>query len=223
MKYLYPYSGDGSENTVSTTRQAAIYKADGLAERIIIPGLKAVIVSVTCGLLVGLLIGAFQIKVNVWYAMAITALAVFLAVFLSTSRRGQWLVERLVGADLNGDTFIGQPDQQMLPAPAERITVEVVQESGRRGDILDLPIDREKLTALASGLTQGRQFAQSVWTGNGAVFTRSEFEATRTALITAGLLTWNKDGHPSQGVRVTPAGRAIFRRLAGQHPPTTDE
>lgn len=198
---------------------AAAFQANGLEERIVIPALKAVIVAVPAGLLVGVLIAAFKIKIPAGWAMLITFLLAFLSVFLATSSRGQWLIERLTGADLNLDGFIGEPAPP-LPAP-ESIRVELLQDGGHRGDFIDLPYP-EKLPALAAGLLAGRSFNQTAWTGHGALFSRSQFDQVRETMIERGLLAWKNPEAKAQGVELTAAGRAVMRRIAHPTPQSED-
>lgn len=224
---MNPYGnpGDGWEGydrmQAVPARTAAVYRADGLAERVIVPALKGAVTGIVCGLLSGLLIGAFEIKINVWWTMPIVTLSVFLAVFWGSSNRGQWLIERISGADLNGDGVIGMPEQP--PALPEKVRVEVIQDEGRRGDFIDLPASAEKLKALANGIVnQNRQFALSLWVGNHGIFSRSEFENLRAVMLERGLARWKNDKSQNQGVELTRQGLAVMRYLASEnyHPPT---
>ena len=212
--YPNPYRNDlyYEPPEIKTT---AAYKADGLQERVTVPSLRAVIVAVPAGLLAGLLIGVFKIEVNVWYAIPITILITFLFVFWGSSQRGQWLIEKIAGADLNKDGFIGRPEP---PAPAESVRIELIQDQGRKGDYIDLPYP-DKLPALAAGLLAGRTFNQTAWTGRVGIFSRSEFDQVRDTLIERGLACWKNPEARAQGVELTGAGRAVMRRLAA-HPTT---
>ena len=208
---------ESNEYEPRATKNGATYQADGLAERVVVPGLKALIVAIPAGLLAGLLIGALGLAVSAWYAMPITSLIVFLVVFWGSSQRGQWLIERLTGADLNFDGYIGAP--QPLPAPQpQTVRVEVIQDQGQRGDFIDLPYP-DRIPQLAAGLLQGRTFNQTAWTGHGAIFSRSEFDQVRDTLIQRGLAAWKNDNAKAQGVELTAAGRAVMRRLANPSPP----
>lgn len=189
-----------------------------LTEGVIIPLLQALTTGAFSGL-AGLAL-SFWLALPFWQ-MGFTGFALAaLASWLSYRGRWQGMIEHLFGMDLNGDGAIGEPPVIIEPArEPEKIRVEVVSEEGRRGDFIDLPYP-DKLPLLASGLLQeGRQFTQSVWTGGGALFSRSEFENLRGELIRRGLARWKNENAPAQGAVLTAAGRAVFRRLASLPPP----
>lgn len=195
----------------------ATYQANGLEERVVVPALKGLIVAVPTGLLVGLLIGAFDVEISAWWTMPIVMLATFLATFLASSSRGQWLVERISGADLNGDGVIGQP-LPLLPEP-QTVRVEISEDQGRHVEFIDLPARPEQLKSLATGLQQGRTFALTAWSNQ---FTRPEFEMLRDEMVRRGLARWKNDKHHQLGADLTPAGRAVFKRLTSAALPAED-
>ena len=212
---------ESNEYEPRATKNGATYQADGLAERVVVPGLKAVIVAIPAGLLAGLLIGAFSLAVSIWYAMPITSLIVFLVVFWGSSRRGQWLIERLTGADLNFDGYIGQPQ----PAPqlaAENVRIELIQNEGRRGDYIDLPYP-DRLPQFAASVLEGRTYAQTAYVGTGKLFSRGEYDTLTAALSGCGLMRWKNPDFHNQGVELTYAGKAVFKRLANPSPPLSHQ
>ncbi len=196
--------------------QTATFRADGLAERVIIPVLKAAIVALPAGALVGLLIGWAGLGWPVLYVMPITSLIVFVGVFWGSSRRGQWLIEKIAGADLDGDGYIGAP----IPAPQlQPVRIELVENGGQSESWIDLPYP-EKLPELAEGLLSGRSYSLNTWAGPGALFTRPEFEQLRDVLIGRGLATW-KGKDPRNGWELTASGRAVMRRFSKRPPSPT--
>ena len=198
-------------------QNTATFRADGLAERVIIPVLKAAIVALPTGALVGLLVGMLKLAWPVLYVMGITSLLAFLGVFWGSSKRGQWLIERIAGADLDGDGYTGEP----IPAPhVTPVRVELVQDNGRHEDWIDLPFP-EKLPELAEGLLSGRSYSLSVWTGTGGLFSRAEFEKIRDVLIGRGLAAWRNPEAKAQGWELTASGRAVMRRLSNRSPSPT--
>ncbi len=181
---------------------------------VLVPGLQALLTGFVCGLAALAVTAWFGLP---WLAIGGTVFAVTMAgAWLSYRGRWQWLLERILGADLNGDGTIGQP--LPLPAPKpENIRIELVQNAGHEVEYIDLPFP-EKLPLLASGLLEGkRQFSLTAWTGDGQLFSRAEFETLRTELLKRKLAEWKNPEAPAQGIKLTPAGRAIFRRLAGRH------
>lgn len=96
---------------------------------------------------------------------------------------------------------------------AATVKIDLLQEDGRAGNFIELPARPDQLAALADGLSHGRQFAQTGWTGKGQPFTRAEFETLRGAMLRAGLARWNNTRSPNQGASLTPAGRAILKHF----------
>ena len=127
------------------------------------------------------------------------------------------MIERITGADLNGDGYIGYPNPEPVALPPLR--VEVFEDEGRRAAFIDLPYP-ERLPKLAAGLAAGRQFAESTWTGRDGLFSRSEFGNLRGELIRRGLARWKNLDAPAQGVELTSPGKAVFQRLAGLGSPS---
>ncbi len=109
------------------------------------------------------------------------------------------------------------PVEPETPLPAlpqiAPLRVELTEDHGRRVKFIDLAGTPEQLKALALGVLNGRGLAVSSWTGSAGIFTRAEFERLRADLIDRGLLRWINN-QPNQGAELTPAGRAIFRKLA---------
>lgn len=188
-----------------------------LIEGVIIPGLQC--------LITGLLSGLAALAVAAWLGGPIWAVggttAAIVGLYSWLSYRGGWndRLERMLGIDLNLNGVIGPAPQ---PAEPERVRVEVIQDQGSKGDFIDLPYP-SKLPELAAGIVNGKQFALSVWTGNGHLFSRSEFEEVRDEMLERGLLRWRNERNPAQGVDVTAVGRAVLKRLAKQSPTPPQE
>lgn len=222
MNYRQPIPGWKGENNVypwqnendyqePRPKVTSVYQPNSLQDGVIVPGLQAIITGAVCGVAAAAVTAWFELP---FWAIGATAAALATAGgWLSYRNRWQWLLERITGADLNADGYIGQPQPQQPQLPAPSIRVELAQNDGHQVDFIDLPYP-EKLPALAAGLQQGRTFSLSTWTGSGALFSRAEFEELRGELIRRGLAEWNNPAAPAQGVKLTAAGRAIFRRLA---------
>jgi len=211
---MYPYD----DQPEYQTRTAAAYKADGMTDGVIVPVLKSLFLGFTTGVLVGLLAWAFNATFSPWLAFAVAWFVVMPFSFWRYSERAMWMIERIAGADLNGDSFVGQPTQQQAPALTAPIRVEVSRDEGRAVDFIDLPVKPEKLPQLARGLLAGRSFNQTAWTGSAGIFSRSEFDALRDTMIQRGLLAWRNPESKAQGCDLTAAGRAVMRRLANLSP-----
>jgi hypothetical protein len=134
--------------------------------------------------------------------------------------RSRWMqmIEQILGVD---SSIIPEAEPE-APRPVN-VRVELVQDDGHRGDYIDLPASPEQLQVLGSGLVQGQPFSVAAWTGRNRPFTRNEFETLRVELFTRGLVRWSSPHAKAQGVELTPAGRAIFRRLATPPPDELDQ
>lgn len=195
----------------------------GITAPVTVPFLQAAITGLLAGIAAGVLVAILGIEVSPWAAGAVVWTLATLGSWLSFRARWQMVIERALGVDLNGDGRIGdEPEPPALPP----LRVEVMQEGGRRGDFIDLPYP-DRLPELASGLLSGRrQFAQTAWTGAAGVFSRAEFDNLRGEFLRRGLARWKNPQAPAQGVELTPAGRAVLRKLAGRddsNPPTLQD
>ena len=184
-------------------------KQDSLLDGFIVPALQALFGGLLFGLCTGGIVALAKVQVNPWAAGALAGCLFTLGNFLVFRERWSWRLERILGVDLNGDNVIGRP------APPETVRIEMIENGGQDVQFIDLP-SADKLPALASGLLQGRQFSQAVWTGGGQLFSRGEFEALRAELLRRGLAAYRNPQAPAQGLVLTAAGRAIFKRLANK-------
>lgn len=114
-----------------------------------------------------------------------------------------------------------QPDPDPVLMPAESVRVELSRDSGRWVDWLDLPMALETVTTTARALV-GNGYNTSNLGGAGRPLTRAQSETLRDWLILHDLATWRRPGAHTAGWDLTPAGRALMRRLAAidQAPPT---
>lgn len=115
-------------------------------------------------------------------------------------------LETAIGADINQDGYIGDP--------VERVRIILDQDDGRKVDIIDLPASKDQLISLADGLLTGSTFSEAAWTGQGSIFSRSQFARLRDELVRRGLLSWNNPNTPARGLSLTPGGKAAMRYFA---------
>lgn len=189
---------------------------DNLLNGVVVPGLQALITAILSGIVAGAVAAWLHLP---YWGIGFTAAAVAaLASWLSYRARWAYVLESLLGVDLNRDGFIGAAPQQPVQALPESVRVELIQDEGRRGDFIDLPYP-EKLPQLAAGLTAGRSFNQTAWVGSHGIFSRSEFDEVRDTMIERGLAAWKNPEAKAQGVTLTAAGRAVMKRLSNR-PPT---
>jgi len=213
---MNPWENNESEYYEARPKVTSVYQPNSLQDGVIVPGLQAIITGAVCGLAAGAVTAWFELP---FWAIAGTVAALATAGgWLAYRGRWAWVFERLTGADLNADGYIGKPEPQQAPALPASIRVEVSRDEGRAVFYIDLPAKPEKLTQLARGLLAGRSFNQTAWTGSAGVFSRSEFDALRDTMIQRGLLAWRNPESKSQGCDLTAAGRAVIRRLANLSP-----
>jgi len=100
------------------------------------------------------------------------------------------------------------------PVAMPMMSVEVVEPASNRIGYLDLPGSPVALASMARGLLAGRPFSESEWSGGGAPYSRRAFRALRAELMERGLVRWRDAGAPTQGVELSPVGRAVLREVA---------
>jgi hypothetical protein len=176
--------------------------------------LQAAITGVLIGLLAGVLSALLRLPVNAWGVMLIFTLGAMLLSWLKYLARWQHVIEWVLGVDLDGDGYVGEPAQEPAPPP---IRVEVIQDHGNQVDILDLP-HPEKVPLLAAHITSGKSFAMDA---TAHIMSRDQFVDIRDELIGRGFAYWRVPGSDKQGVELTAAGRAIFRRVHDRYYPPT--
>src|SRR5512133_3769573 len=104
---MIPYDPDNPQPMPPTI--TAGYQVDSLKDGVLVPMLQAVITGALCGLAALALTAWFKLP---YWGIAGTVTAVTMAgAWLSYRGRWQWLLERLTGADLNHDGYIGRPGQ----------------------------------------------------------------------------------------------------------------
>lgn len=213
------YQDDHNDYSFQPQPPVIHHTTNPIVEGVVVPGLQAAITGTLTGVAAGAISAWLQLPA---WGVAGTATAVAsLAAWLSYRGRWAWVLERLLGVDLDRDGFIGKPDPEPEPAHSLRIDLTQIEDGGRTREFIDLP-SPEKLPLLASGLLNGRQFSLTTWTGKGQLFSRAEFETLRAELLRRGLAMWNNPDAPAQGITLTGPGRAIFRRLAGLPPTLSD-
>jgi hypothetical protein len=147
--------------------------------------------------------------VKVWAGLALGISAVAWLLLLADTRRLLWALERVTGRDLDRDGTAGPPGKR---------TLEVEVKEGNRRRIIGadwLGMDDDRLILLAAHLVRGGSLAEGALGKSSAIFPAgiNDFRKVRGKLIEAGLIAQVNPDAPSQGHEVTPAGRAVFRRL----------
>jgi len=168
----------------------------------LVTGLMAVIVA--GGVVLGL-------KLPVQFAAVAGGLALCMTwlYLLADHRKSLWSHER----------YERDLEQPAAPAPADDRSKEVkvkleVNESTGRIRYGHLPIDHERLSAMARAINNGRSFSVSAWSGRGKLLSRSEFETLRNWLLESNYARWRDDHNRNLGVEFTSRGAAFWRGLA---------
>lgn len=180
-----------------------------LASDVLVPLVQALVTGALLGGLVVFTLGEIVPDLDVdplkaWAGLALAISTVAWLLLLGQTRRLLWALEKVTRLDLDGDRQVGQP------SPVVRVEVT----NGQREMYLDLPGRPEALATMALGVLNGRSLAEGTWSGRGGLFSRSEFRQIRDILIERGLAVWRNPEAKAQGVELTAAGRAVFRRLA---------
>jgi len=124
-------------------------------------------------------------------------------VFIDKRQEVLWRREEVEHHDIDKDGHIGRPPVQ----------VQVEVSEGRQMQILNVRIDAGRLAILAGGVLVGRPLSEREWTGGGRLLSLGEFRGLRGELLERGLARWVSEKDRRQGVELTAAGRAVFRRL----------
>ncbi|RLG19513.1 hypothetical protein DRN74_06740 [Candidatus Micrarchaeota archaeon] len=181
-----------------------------LESDVYVPALQALLLAVVWGL-AAVVVAAVVVIISGlawWFAAAVFVVVVVVVLAWQATAGVQlrrellWRQEVLEGVDLDGDGVVGSPALQ----------VEVKE--GNRVRFVDFGVDEERVAQLARGVLAGRPLSEAEWSGRGAPFSLREFRRLRGELIERGLAAWVNERAHSQGVVLTAAGRAVFRRIA---------
>lgn len=178
-----------------------------------VPALQALLLAVAWGLVASVVVSVVVICSGVAWWLAVAAFVVVAVAVLAWQatagvqlrRDLLWRRELLEGVDLDGDGVVGCP-------PSPSMCVEVAE--GRSTRFVELEVEPDQAARFARGVLAGRPLAEASWTGRGALFSRSEFRGVRDELLERGMAVWVNERAHAQGVVLTAAGRAVFRRLA---------
>lgn len=166
-------------------------------------GLTGLAVGVPSAALMGLLGYTTGQAMITGAGLALAAVSVTWLLKMDMHTKLLWLVESATGRDVNGDGTTGQP-----PAPpAAPVRVELAQ--GTKTRLIDLPATDAQLCAIAQTVLTGGTFSRR---GLAEIVSETEYSALKSAMLAGGLLA-SKGTGTTAGVELTPAGRAVLRRL----------
>jgi hypothetical protein len=153
------------------------------------------------------------VKTSPWAVAALGGAAVLgLAwyVLLREHRGLLWEVERITGADIDGDGAVGTPGAPESTEPRE-VRVEITERGRNRARMrfVDVPLSDQELESVARAvLVQREAFSQR---GLGDILSQEQYRATYQAMLDGGLLRF-KGKSARAGVELTGAGRAFLEQ-----------
>lgn len=196
----------------AVTRLLAPSQQEGFAAAVGIPLSQSLVTGALCGLTVGSFCWAMSWpnpeKIGLVGSMAIST-----GMWVLSLAGWQRRIERVLGVDLNGDGYIGQPPATIERAPLPPVKIEVISDNGRQSDFLSLPAEPEQLKQLGQALTAGETFSVHRWTGPGGLFSRSQFDQLKAELVNRGMLRMAGQA-ANQGFTLTSKGKAVMRGFA---------
>ena len=210
-----PASSSQVATTPAEVERAEATRAAGFTSDVVVPLVQSLVTGALIGGLALVMLeellptfGGDPLKV--WIGVTLGVAAASWLLLLRDTRRLLWGIERLIGLDLDRDQEVGKPSKR---------TLEVEVKDGRTTRLVDadwLGIDDDRLILFAAGIMRGRGLTEGEWGKDTAVFPRgiNSFRAVRGKLLEAGLIAPVNPDAPNLSYRVTPAGRAVFRRLA---------
>jgi len=170
-----------------------------LAGDVLVPAMQAIITGLV-GAVVGGLVGGSP-------GAGLTSGAVVFGlawlVLLLDHRNALWVIERVTGADLDGDQVVGKPEAP--PPTTVRVELRERHNGGQRLRWIDLPVGDDKLAAVAEAIQDGASFSRR---GLSEVLTQGDYDKLSGAMLGAGLL------HDVGNKRIlSGSGRAMLRQI----------
>jgi hypothetical protein len=128
-----------------------------------------------------------------------------------SGRESLWVIEEVIGRDLDGDGETGPP------APAWGVRAEITE--GKRWQFADIPVRPGPLHKLAGAVIEGDEsFTERTAAAND--MTQAEFYILRDLMVERGLAAWNHPTRRQNGVSLTRGGLALLRAIVNTPPPT---
>jgi hypothetical protein len=159
--------------------------------------------------------GATSAVLDVWRpwpaagVCGVGALAISWLVLLRDHRGLLWDIERVTGADLDGDGHVGQRIQ--VKPDVTRVEVTEHRRNQTRVRYCDVPLSDPELERLAAGVLQrGVSFSRRSL-ADAEILEAERYSDVKDAMMGGGLLRYRGNGKHS-GLELSPAGRAFLRQ-----------
>jgi len=203
------YSGDGVSMPRASIEEFHTPARDAsLASDVLVPVIQALITAMVSMMIVTPIVFAADLDWRFIFVAGGLALAATWLYLLSEHRRSLWTHERYENEPAR-PSAPSEPTQHKKPA----IRLEI-REDKNRVRFAHLPVDLERLSAMARAINNGRGFSTSQWSGSGKLLSRSEFESLRDWLIDSDYAAWRDDANHSLGTEWTSKGRSFWRGIA---------
>lgn len=180
-------------------------RAATLASDVLVPAAQSLVTGGAVAILAGVVILATHADLTGWLAVGLGGVAAAVTWFWLLGDQRRLLRTR--------ETLTRRDAANVQPPDVLRLEVSQPGDHGAHWLFSDLPIDRTAFVTWATAALSGRSLAQSAWTGKGALFSRSQYDALTAACLQAGIVRYQNAQAHAQGVALTPAGRATLRRL----------
>jgi len=194
-------------NVQSVFRKTPVRKMEMVAD-VLVPLTQAAV----SGILVGVLATPLFLSIDLpWYAGIYTgalSVGVIWGFRLGATKETLWIVEELIGQDIDQDGHAG--------APSYGARVDVRTDKGWQFD--DLPGQPANLHKFAIAVAGGESFSER--TAFGCGLTEPEWKSIRNKFIDNNWAYWRNPEQPKVGVDMLRSGRAIIRSIADTTPPS---
>lgn len=206
----------------------AVYKASSLEEKVYIPALKSAFLGFTAGVFFALLSWVIEWpNISPWLIFPLVWFLVMPIVFYLSSENGVYLIERISGADLNGDGWRGRPGETIEETPPGTkyltpVWVHDDPENKANSRIVDLPAPKDDTLERMAVILAARGW--TYFTCDNFTNAKSETqlmsydhwqEVFLPAMVAARLVSTTTDSLNRKRVELTEMGKQMFLKLAG--------
>lgn len=196
--------GGASEPSATWQEYRRPARAANVSSDVATPALQSLVTAAAAAFVAIVPVVAFDLSWLVVPTAGALAFALSWAALLRDGRAALWEVE----------TFQREPNPAMPAAEPARAATRLAVTLGNTHHERELPIEPDVLLRLARALDNGaRTFSERELVGAGLLSGRTQYEATRDALVAMNWLRW-KATDRRQGLEWTAPGRAGLRALA---------
>ena len=107
-------------------------------------------------------------------------------------------------------TYLYRRMKEEEPEPVMQRDVRLIVSAGKKTRFSDLPVDEARFRRWALNAVRGGGLSYDQWVSTTKVFTRPEYDKLLEMMRDAGILEYRDPDAPTQGQRVTRAGKAAL-------------